>query len=109
ALDCIIIMDAEGRIIEFNPAAERCFGHSREAVMGRDLAETLIPAGARLVLERGMDRYRKTGRGSFLGRRREVTAMRADGSEFPAELAIIAVKGPDGDIFVGYLRDISDR
>ncbi len=109
ALDCIIIMDAEGRIIEFNPAAERCFGHSREAVIGRDLVETLIPAASRRRHERDMARYRKTGRGSFLGRRREVTAMRADGSEFPAELAITAVKGPDGDIFVGYLRDISDR
>ena len=47
ALDCIVIVDADGRILEFNPAAERTFGHTRDAAIGRDAAELLIPPRAR--------------------------------------------------------------
>jgi PAS domain S-box-containing protein len=109
ALDCIISMDSQGRIIEFNPAAERCFGHPRAQVIGKPLAELLIPPAHREAHQQGLQRYWESGGGPFLGRRVEVNALRADGSEFPAELAIAVAQGADGDIFVGYLRDITEQ
>ncbi|MCO6411570.1 MAG: PAS domain S-box protein, partial [Thiogranum sp.] len=109
ALDCIIAMDRDGRVIEFNPAAERCFGFRKADILGRRLAELIIPERFRASHEAGMSTFLETGAGAYLGRRIEVTAMRADGSEFPAELAIAVAQGGDGEIFIGYLRDIAER
>lgn len=107
ALDCIVSMDASGNIIEFNPAAEACFGHRREEVLGLPLADTLIPERDRAAHRAGLARHMSGEHGPMLGRRIEVSALRADGSEFPAELAIAVAQGPEGDIFIGYLRDIT--
>jgi two-component system cell cycle sensor histidine kinase/response regulator CckA len=109
AIDCIIAMDREGRVIEFNPAAEQCFGYRRDAIIGRPLVDMIIPPRMRDAHEQGMAGYRARGTGAFLGKRVEVTAMRADGDEFPAELAIDVAQGSDGEIFIGYLRDITER
>ena len=109
ALDCIITIDHEGRILEWNPAAERTFGHSRSEVLGRQLAETIIPPKYRDAHYRGFARYLQTGDGPILGRRIEVEGMRADGSTFPCELAItrVPVGGPPS--FTAYLRDVSNQ
>lgn len=109
AFDCVIGMDAEGRVIEFNPAAERVFGHARSAAMGRQLAELIVPARHREPHSRGLARYLATGHGPFLGRSVELTALHADGHEFPVELAIGTARAAEGDIFIGYLRDITAR
>jgi PAS domain S-box-containing protein len=109
ALDCIIAMDRDGRVIEFNPAAEQCFGYRKSDMLGEPLADRIIPERLRHGHEQGMARYRETGRGAYLGKRVEVTAMRADGGEFPAELAIEVAQGAEGEIFIGYLRDITER
>ena len=109
ALDCIVTIDHESRITEFNPAAERTFGYRREAVLGRPLAEVIIPPSFRSQHHRGFARYLATGDARVLGRRIEMIALRADGSEFPVELAItrIPMEGPPS--FTGYLRDITER
>jgi PAS domain S-box-containing protein len=109
ALDCIIAMDRDGRVIEFNPAAEQCFGYRKRDILGQTLADLIIPERLRAAHEQGMTHFRATGEGAFLGQRVEVTARRADGSEFPAELAIDVAQGAEGDIFIGYLRDITER
>jgi PAS domain S-box-containing protein len=109
AFDGIIAMDGEGRIIEFNAAAERIFGHRRDAVLGRPLAEMIIPARLRSGHTDGLARYAKTGHGPFIGRLVETTAMRADGSEFPVEVALSVAAAADGNIYVGHLRDITAR
>ena len=109
AFDCIIGMDDDGRIIEFNAAAERVFGHRRDAVLGRLLAEVIIPARLRSGHTDGLARYAKTGHGPFIGRLVETVAMRADGTEFPVELAISVAAAKDGNIYVGHLRDITAR
>ncbi|WP_018232214.1 hybrid sensor histidine kinase/response regulator [Thioalkalivibrio thiocyanodenitrificans] len=109
SLDCIIGMDVEGRITEFNPAAEQCFGLRRDDVMGQVLAELIIPQRFRAEHQAGLMRFRETGEGPYLGRRVEITAQRADGTEFPAELAIDVVRSAEGDLFIGYLRDITER
>ena len=109
ALDCIICMDRDGRVVEFNPAAVDTFGHRREEVIGRPLAELIIPERHRAAHHHGMRHYLESGEGPFIGQRVELSAMRADGSEFPIELAISVVQGADGELFIGYLRDISER
>jgi len=109
ALDCIITIDHEGRILEWNPAAERTFGRARTSVLGQQLAETIIPPQYRDAHYNGFARYLQTGEAHVLGRRIEVEGMRADGSCFPCELAItrIPVAGPP--MFTAYLRDLTDR
>jgi PAS domain S-box-containing protein len=109
ALDCILTIDHEGRITEFNPAAERTFGYRRNEVVGRQLADVVIPPSLREHHRRGFARYLATGEVRVLGRRVEMTALRADGSEFPVELTItrIPLDGPPS--FTGYLSDITER
>jgi PAS domain-containing protein len=69
ALDCIVTMDHEGRITEFNPAAEHTFGYRRDAVLGRQLADVIIPSSLREQHHRGFARYLTTGEARVLGRR----------------------------------------
>jgi PAS domain S-box-containing protein len=109
ALDCVIGMDNAGRIVEFNPAAEKTFGYRREDVVGRDIAEVIVPPSLRKQHRRGRERYMATGRAKILGQRLELPGMRADGSEFPVELTITEVKTPGAPLFIGYLRDITER
>ena len=101
AIDGIVAMDHEGRIIEFNPAAEACFGHRRSDVLGRRLVELLIPERQRATFALDLQNSLRRGRV-------EATALRADGSEFPVELAIGVAQGAAGTIYIGYLRDISE-
>ena len=108
-LDCIITMDHEGRIRQFNPAAEQTFGLKRQDVLGRNLAEVIIPPRLRDAHNEGLARYLQTGKGPVLSRRIEVAAVRADGTEFPVELAISVVRIETGPLFVAYLRDITER
>jgi PAS domain S-box-containing protein len=109
ALDCVITMDHEGKVVEFNPAAEKTFGYRRAEVIGNELASFIIPHSLREQHRRGMAHLLKTGEGPVLGQRLELPALRADGIEFPVEIAItrIAVDGPP--MFTAYLRDISER
>ncbi|MCL4563002.1 MAG: GAF domain-containing protein [Chloroflexi bacterium] len=109
ALDCIITIDHFGRILEFNPAAQAVFGYTRAEVLGKEMANLIIPPSFREQHRRGLERYLATGEAHILGKRIELTAMRADGSEFPIELAITQIEGGEEPIFTGFLRDITDR
>ena len=90
-LDCIVTIDHEGRITEFNPAAEHAFGFRRDEVVGRALAEVMIPPSLRERHRQGLARYLATGEMQVIGKRIEMTAIRADGSEFPVELTITRI------------------
>jgi diguanylate cyclase (GGDEF)-like protein/PAS domain S-box-containing protein len=109
ALDGIITIDHEGTIVEFNPAAERAFGYERRAVIGKQMVKLLIPPSLREAHSRGLAHYLATGEGPVLGKRIEVPAMRADGSEFPIELSIVRVDVPGQPVFTAYVRDIGER
>jgi PAS domain S-box-containing protein len=109
ALDCIITMDATGRVREFNPAAERVFGYRRDQVVGRELAELIIPERMRAQHRRGLAHYLRTEEGPVLGRRIEINALRRDGSEILVELAITAFKIEGSPFFTAYLRDVTER
>ena len=109
ALDCVIGMDHEGRVIEWNPAAETTFGYAQHEVMGQLLADLVIPEGLRERHHRGLARYLESGQSVMLGRRIELCAQRADGSEILVEVAITPVPVNGTPIFTAYLRDITDR
>ena len=109
ALDCVVTIDAEGRILAFNPAAERTFGHARADVIGRPMADVLVPAELREAHRAGLARHLATGEARILGRRIEVPAIRADGTRFPVELTVIRLPADGPPVFTAFLRDISDR
>ena len=109
ALDCVITMDADGRVREFNPAAERVFGFTRAEAVGKELAELIIPERMREQHRRGLAHYLKTGEGPVLGKRIEIAGVRRDGSEILVELAITPSKIDSAPIFTAYLRDITER
>jgi PAS domain S-box-containing protein len=109
ALDCIVTIDHESCITEFNPAAERTFGYRRDEVVGRQLAQVIIPPSLREMHQRGFARFLATGEAPAIGKRLEMTAIRADGSEFPVELAITRIPSDGPPSFTGYLRDITER
>jgi PAS domain S-box-containing protein len=109
AFDCIITMDADGRIVEVNRATERTFGYRAEELVGRELAELIIPPSLREAHRSGVERYVTTGHGRIVGHPVELFAMRADGSEFPVEVAITRPDLPGRLLFTGYIRDVTDR
>src|SRR5258706_3819859 len=109
ALDGIVTMDHEGRIVEFNPAAERLFGHTRAQAMGSSLADLLIPPTLHEGYRRGLTHYLTTGHTQMLDRRMELTAITAKGGKRPVEVAITRIQQEGAPIFTGFIRDITDR
>jgi two-component system cell cycle sensor histidine kinase/response regulator CckA len=109
ALDAVVTMDHTGCIVEFNPAAERIFGYPARAVVGRPLAEVLVPEDLREAHRTGLARYLDGGEPSILGRRIEMAALHADGHLVPVELAVTRVNLPGPPLFSGYIRDITAR
>ncbi|RYF43206.1 MAG: PAS domain-containing sensor histidine kinase [Comamonadaceae bacterium] len=109
AFDAIVTIDHQNRITEFNPAAQQIFGFSRQQVIGRDLAETIIPAAMREAHRQGVRRHRYSETAPRLGGRLELTALRADGSEFPVELTVSRVRGMEPAGFTAIIRDLTQR
>lgn len=109
SLDCVITMDQQGRIVEFNPASEKTFGYTKIEALGRPMVELIIPPHLRDKHRAGFARYLETHEGTILGRRIETQAMRRDGFEFPIELAISRISFDGAAHFTACLRDITDR
>jgi PAS domain S-box-containing protein len=109
SLDAIVTVGADGRVLEFNAAAERMFGHAAAQAIGQPMHEMIVPSHHRPAHQAGMARYQATGVTHVLNRRIEVEALRADGSLFPVELTIVPVATADGQIFTATLRDITER
>jgi PAS domain S-box-containing protein len=109
ALDCVVTMDHEGCVVDFNPAAERTFGHAAEDAVGQDMAELIIPPELRDRHRQGLARYLATEDAVVLDHRLEITGLRADGTTFPVELTITRIDVPGPPTFTGYIRDITDR
>ncbi len=108
ALDCVVVMDGEGRVVEFNRAAEETFGFARADAVGAELAELIIPPALRAEHRRGLAHFLSTGDGPILNRRIEMTAVHADGRELPVELTV-TVASRAQPLFVGFLRDLTEQ
>jgi len=109
ALDCVVTIDHRGKIIEFNRSAEETFGYDRSEALGKVMADLIIPPGLRDFHKRGFAKYLATREATVLGKRIEINAMRADGTEFPVELSITAVETDHEPFFTAFLRDITER
>jgi len=109
SLDGVITIDHGGKVLEFNPAAEAMFGRTSKDAIGAELAELVIPPALRARHRAALRRVVETGESTLLGRRVELTGMRADGSEFPVELAITRIGVADPPMFTGTVRDVTDR
>ena len=109
ALDAIITINQKSEVIEFNPAAESMFGYAASEAMGKPLDKLIVPPSQRSRYRNGMMRYLTTGEGPMLGKRTEVTALRADGSEFPVEIAIVPIQMNGRPVFTGHVRDLTER
>jgi PAS domain S-box-containing protein len=109
APDAVILMDREGLIVDWNRAAEAIFGWRRADVLGRELAEVVVPGPLRDAHRNGLRRYLETSEATILGRRVELAALRADGTEFPVELTVTRLPAHAPPAFAGFVRDLGDR
>ena len=108
ALDAIVIVDEQGRVVEFNPSAEQTFGYLREEVVGQALSELIVPPSLRDRHQRAFDRFVTTRQKRVFGQRIELTAMGADRREFPVELTLSKVEG-EPLLICGAIRDLSEE
>jgi PAS domain S-box-containing protein len=109
AHNAFIEMDDEGRIVSWNACAEKMFGLRRAQAVGRVLADTIIPERYREAHWEGLQRFAETGTGPVLDHRIELSALRADGSEFPTEMTISALADGGGFSFHAVIEDVSER
>lgn len=117
ALDAVVQMNAKGVITGWNSQAEKIFGWTRDEAVGRVLHETIIPPQYREAHVQGLKRFLLSGDGPILNSRIEVTGLKRDGSEFPAELAVAQIKTSDQTSgaaasnyeFSAFIRDITRK
>ena len=108
SLDCILVMDHEGIVRDWNPAAESTFGWTREEAVGRRLGDLIVPEELRQRHEEGLVRAARTGESRIIGQRLRLPALRKDGSTFTAELAITRLERQGKALFTGTIRDLTD-
>ncbi|MDP8904024.1 MAG: GAF domain-containing sensor histidine kinase [Chloroflexota bacterium] len=106
AVDAIVSADRGGRILEFNRAAEQLFGLARDEVLGRTIADMLVPDDLVAGHVAGLARYVATGEARILGQRVRSWAKRADGSRLPIELTVTEIRLEDEPMFTAFIRDI---
>jgi PAS domain S-box-containing protein len=109
AFDAVITMDHEGRVVEANRAAEDMFGYAFADMAGNTVAELIVPPSLREAHQRGVARYLDDGERHVIGHPVELSGMRSDGSEFPVEVVITRPDVPGPPLFVGHLRDVTER
>ena len=110
ALDSIISIDCQGRVVAFNPAAETLFGYKAEEVLGQEIADTIVPPEFRQAHRDALARHaRNTEAALPLGRRVEVPGLRADGSRLDLSVAFTSARREGGVCFTAFLQDITER
>jgi PAS domain S-box-containing protein len=109
AREAFLSMDKEGKVTAWNRAAEEMFGYRASQAIGRRLADLIIPERYRDAHTRGIERFLRTGKGPMLNKRVELLALHRDGTEFPVEVGITAVRVRGGFAFHAFIHDISDR
>jgi PAS domain S-box-containing protein len=107
--DAVMTIDEDGRILSWNPAAERLFGYAAEQALGQPIHELIVPQRFRADAMRGFERFRESGEGPVIGKALELAALRKDGSEFSSQHSISAVRVGGKWHAIGIVRDISER
>lgn len=109
ALDAVVVMKSDGVIADWNDRAVDVFGWSRDEAVGWIMADLIIPERYRDAHRQGLRRYLESGKGKVIGRRIEVSGLRKNGEEFPVELSISPIQNRENILFIGFLRDITER
>src|SRR5215471_3895140 len=108
ALDAVVVMKSDGVVADWNDRSVGVFGWSRDEAVGRVMADLIIPERYREAHRKGLRRYLESGKGEVVGRRIEVSGLRKNGEEFPVELSISPIQDRDENLFIGFLRDITE-
>jgi two-component system sensor kinase FixL len=106
--DAMVVIDEHGRIVSFSAAAEQMFGFTQAEVVGENVS-ILMPSPDRERHDGYIGNYRRTGSKSIIGIGRVTTARRRDGSTFPIELSVGEAMTPEGRVFTGFIRDLTER
>ena len=109
ALDAIVCIDATGAITVWNSQAEKLFGWKEEQIIGKSLAEIILPEQYRETYVNGFHHYPKTGESLVFNKAVEMTALTYTGNEFPVEFAVVPIKQNGGYFFCTFIRDITER
>lgn len=109
AHDAVVMLDREGRVSFWNPAAEKIFGHAAAEMSGRKLQDLLVSGQQLETFQAGLAQLQQTGAGALVGETAELTAQRKDGVKIFIEIALSAVRIKDGWNIVGIARDITER
>ncbi|MBW2360980.1 MAG: PAS domain S-box protein [Deltaproteobacteria bacterium] len=108
ALDAIVVMDAKGLAVEFNPMAQKIFGYTQDEVQGKLVADLIIPPAQREAHRLGLEHFLETREGPFIDKHiDDVAGMRKNGAVFPTELTICPIYVDGEQLFFGFLRDLS--
>jgi PAS domain S-box-containing protein len=108
SLEAIVTADERGRIMYFNPAAERIFRHAARSVVGQEL-KILMPERYRERHQAGLERFLATGERRVIGDTIELTGVRSDGEEFPISLSLVDWEVDGRVFFTGTITDITRR
>jgi len=108
SFDAVVSMDGSG-VTEFNPKAETMFGRRRAEVMGKDLADLIVPERMRAAHREGVRRHLANPDTPITRQRLELIGLRADGSEFPLELTLSKQSSARGPVVTAFIRDLSER
>ena len=114
ALDCIISIDPQGRIVDWNTAAERTFGCSHAEAIGHAITDLILPPALRSSYQQGLQHYLENGNWPAFHTHVELPVLRHDGTQFQAELTatVLQAEGQEAEgqaLYTLYLRDISER
>jgi PAS domain S-box-containing protein len=109
ALDAMVAVDHNDKVIDWNSQAEKIFGWSKAEVLGQPMSALIIPPEHREAHKVGMQHFRETGKGPIINRRVELEALRRDGSRFPVELTVIPISVNSDCSFYSFIRDISEQ
>ena len=109
ALDAVVVMKSNGVVADWNSHAVGIFGWSRGEAVGRTMADLIIPVRYREAHRNGIQRYLETGQGEVLGRHIELSGLKKNGEEFPIELSVSPIQDGESILFVGFLRDLTER
>jgi two-component system sensor kinase FixL len=107
AVDAIIIIDEDGAILRFNPAAEAMFGYTEAEVRGRNVS-VLMPEPIRSRHDSFLERYARTGEAAIIGKGRGETGLRRNGETFPMQLSVGEIRQTDRHSYVGIIRDVTE-
>ena len=109
AMDAIITVDSEGHVVELNPGAEAMFGYPRQSIIGRTLAGFIFPSLSSDRLPRGLQQHIASDESTAIGKRIEITAINAEGVEFPIELTVAHILSGRPPLFTAYIRDLREQ